>query len=266
MTATPVTSPDHAITQLRGQLHSMPAFIAGSCVAAHVHGHASFHDIDVFVPSQGVLFTTIQRLLDQGYYLDDRFDRVWYRWQKYGLKGWHTNSMRLYSMSNIETNIVYKMVDGHPTTALSQVLESFDFGVVGVGYDLEQDTFRDIRPYLFPGYDPKTAGPLPMMPNKRDNWRRGFISQYNGMREAARLAKYTRYGYDMSLVIEDMVLGYRMAAIYLDNHFDDKKQLLGAIYTRIADLIELEDFDELETRYATFDFNDELDVIMDALE
>jgi hypothetical protein len=266
MTLTPATSPDHAISQLRGQLHGMPAFIAGSCVAAHVHGHASFHDIDVFVPSQGVLFTTIQTLLSQGYYLDDRFDRVWYRWQRYGLKGWHTNSMRMYSMSNIETNVVFKMVDGHPTTSLAQVLESFDFGLLGVGYDLERDTFGDLRPYLFPGYDPKVGGPLPMMPNKRGNWRQGFISRYNGMREAARLAKYVGYGYDMSLVIEDLVLGYRMAALYLDNHFDTDKQLLGEIYSRIADRVEAEQFDELQEAYTTFDFNDPLDVIMDALE
>lgn len=266
MTLTPASTPDQAITRLRGQLHGSPVFIAGSCVAASAHGHSEFHDIDVFVPSQGVLFTTIQKLLDQGYYLDDRFDRVWFRWQKYGLKGWHTNSMRMFSLDNVETNVVYKLVDGHPTTSLSQVLESFDFGLLGVGYDLEQDVYRDLRPYLFPGYDPAVGGPLPMMPNKRGNWRRGFISRYNGLREAARLAKYHGYGYDMSSVMDDMVLGYRMAAVYHGDHFDADKQLLGEIYTVLADRIEAQEFDELATAYATLDFNDDLDVIMDKLE
>ena len=266
MTLNPATSPDQAIDRLRRQLHGSPVFIAGSCVAAEAHGHTTFHDVDVFVPSQGVLFTAIQKLLDQGYYLDDRFDRVWYRWQRYGLKGWHTNSMRLFSLDNIETNIVYKLVDGHPTTSLSQVLESFDFGLLGVGYDLEQDVYRDLRPYLFPGYDPQVGGPLPMMPNKRDNWRRGFISKYNGLREAARLAKYHGYGYDMSMVMDDMVLGYRMAALYHSDHFDTDKQLLGEIYTILADRIEAEELEELASAYAELDFNDDLDVIMDKLE
>lgn len=252
------------------RLHGTPAFIAGSCVAADVYGHATFHDVDVFVPSQGVLFTTVQQLLDQGYYLDDRFARVWYRWQKYGLKGWHTNSMRMYSMNHVETNIVYKLVDGHPTTSLAQVLESFDFGLLGVGYNVETSSFHDLRPYLFPGYvrpsDPFDEPPLGLMPNKRSNWRNGFISQYNGLRQAARLSKYHGYGYDMSLVKDDLVTGYRAAALYHLDRFDADKQLLGQIYTVLADRIEADDLDELGQAYATLDFNDPLDEIMEKLE
>lgn len=258
------STPSDAIDQVLGQLHGTPAFLAGSCVAAQAYDHDQYHDIDVFVPSQPILFITIQRLLDQGYYLDDRFDRVWFRWQRYGLKGWHTNSMRMYSMDNVETNIVYKLVDGHPTTSLAQVLESFDFGLLGVGYDIETGIRRDMRPYLFPHLQPD--GPLPLMPNKRSNWRQGFISQYNGLREAARLSKYQGYGYDMSEVIDDLITGYRMAALYHTGHFDPDKQLLGEIYTRIAHLIETAQFDELATAYASIDFNDPLDEIMSKLE
>lgn len=259
-------TPYEVIDRLLKQLHGTPAFIAGSCVAAEAHGHSSFHDIDVFVPSQGVLFSTIQQLLDQGYYLDERFDRVWYRWLRYGLKGWHTNSMRLFSMDNVETNVVYKLIDGHPTTSLAQVLESFDFGLLGVGYDIEEEQYRDMRPYLFPGYDPQVGGPLPLMPNKRGNWRNGFISRYNGLRQAARLAKYYSYGYDMSLVMDDLVQGYCMAAMYHADQFDEDKKLLGEIYMVLAEKIEAEELEELAEAYATLDFNDELDVIMDKLE
>jgi len=258
------TTPSEAIDLLLKQLHGTPAFLVGSCVAAEAHGHASFHDIDVFVPSQGVLFTTIQQLLDQGYYLDDRFDRVWYRWLRYGLKGWHTNSMRLYSIDNIETNVVYKLIDGHPTTSLAQVLESFDFGLLGVGYDIETEQYRDMRPYLFP--EAITGGPYGLMPNKRGNWRNGFISRYNGLRQAARLAKYYGYGYDMSAVMDDLVTGYRMAAMYHAGQFDEDKKLLGEIYTVLADKIEAGELEELGEAYATLDFNDELDAIMDKLE
>jgi hypothetical protein len=257
-------SPDAVIDKVLRQLHGTPAFLAGSCAAAAAQGHDEFHDVDIFVPSQGVLFTTIQRLLDQGYCLDDRFDRVWYRWQRFGLKGWHTNSMRLHSLDDVETNVIFKLVDGHPTTSLGQVLESFDFGLLGVGYDIETGTFRDMRPYLFPNLQPD--GPLPMMPSKRGNWRQGFISQYNGMREGARLAKYAGYGYDMSMVIDDLVTGYRMAASYHLSQFDSDKQLLGEIYQVIADRIELGELEELATSYATLDFNDPLDDIMAKLE
>ncbi len=252
------------ISDLLRRLHGTPAFVAGSCVAAEAHGKAEFGDIDVFVPSQQLLFVTVQQLLDQGYCLDERFDRVWYRWQRYGLKGWHTNSIRMQSLDGVETNVVYKLVDGHPTTSLAQVLESFDFGLLGVGYDVEDGTFRDMRTYLFPGMDPN--GPLPMMPNKRSNWRQGFISQYNGLRQAARLAKYHNYGYDMSAVMDDLLLGYRMAALYHTNHFDQDKQILGTIYETIADRIESNDLEELSQAYATIDFSDPLDEIMSKLE
>jgi len=267
MASKPISSPDAAIDSLMQRLHKSPAFIAGSCAAAAAHGHSSFHDVDVFVPSQGALFTAIQQLLDQGYYLDEKFDRVWHRWVRYGFKNWHTNSMRLYSPENIETNIVYKLVDGHPTTSLTQVLESFDFGLLGVGYEVETQTYYDLRPYLFQGYDPQVGGPLPMMPNKRDNWRNGFISRYNGLREAARLAKYYKYGYDMSMVMDDMAHGYRMAAFYHLDQFDEDKQTLGEIYTVLADRIEADELDELDEAYRNeIGFNDPLTDILNALE
>jgi len=245
-------------------LRGTPVFIAGSCVAAQSHQTDGFSDLDVFVPTQQVLISTVQTLLNHGYTIDDRFGRVWHRWLRYGLKGWHTNSMRLFSKTDVETNVVYKIVDGHPTTTLAQVLESFDFGLLGSGYDMESETYRDMRPYLFPGYP--VNGPLPLMPGKRDAWRNGYISQYNGLREAARYAKYHGYGYDMSLVKEDLVQGYRMVASYMQSQADDDKQLLGQIYTTLGDKIEDNEIDELLQSYKTLDFKDSLDLIMEALE
>jgi hypothetical protein len=258
------TSPAKAIADLAGQLHGMPVFIAGSCVAAHTYGHQDFADLDVFTPSQPVLFATVQRLLDNGYVLTERYDRVWQRWLRFGLKGWHTNSAKLESLDGIETNVVFKIVDSHPTTSLGQVLESFDFGLLGRGYDVEHDQWRDMRPYLFPGMDPQ--GPLPLMPNKRFNWRKGFVSQYNGLREAGRYTKYHGYGYDMSLVADDLVLGYRMAALYHAGRFDERDKALAEIYQSLADRIEGHEIDELVEFYRTLDFNDPLDEIMSKLE
>jgi hypothetical protein len=246
-------------------LHRQPVFLAGSCVAAQAHGkNDGWSDLDIFVPTQQVLISTIQILLDNGYTLDDRFERVWHRWLRYGLKGWHTNSMRLHSTQGVETNVVYKLVDGHPTTSLAQVLESFDFGLLATGYDLDTGTYRDLRPYLFPGHD--IHGPLPLMPSKRDNWVRGFISQYNGLREAGRYAKYHAYGYDMSAVREDLLTGYYQVASYHMSQFDKDKQLLGEIYQAIADRIERDEIVELSESYQSLDFKDSLDLILEALE
>ena len=67
---------------------------------------------------------------------------------KYGFKGWHTNSLKLYHATptyRVEVNLVYKLTDGHPTTSLAQVLESFDFGCLGLGLDCELNQWRDIR-------------------------------------------------------------------------------------------------------------------------
>lgn len=259
--------PDAAIAEAEALLRGRPVFIAGSCVAADVYskGEEGFSDLDIFTPTEQVLISTVETLLHHGYTMDDRFSRVWHRWLKYGLKGWHTNSMRLFSKRDVETNVIYKIVDGHPTTTLGQVLESFDFGLLAVGYDLEQDsTFRDLRPYLFPGMD--ITGALPMLPGRRDAWRNGFISRYNGLREAARYGKYHGYGYDMSLVKDDMVSGYRMIASYKLRHEDDDSQTMGQIYSTLADRIEDDEVDELITSYKDLDFNDPLDEILAALE
>jgi len=104
------------------------------------------------------------------------------------------------------------------------------------------------------------------MPAKRDNWLGGFISQYNGLREAGRYAKYHGYGYDMSAVRDDLVHGYRMAWSYHSSSFDDDKKLLGDIYGRIAVLLEDDAIDELTESYKQLDFKDPLDQILEALE
>lgn len=258
-------TPDEAFVEASALLNRLPVFGAGSLFSAMVYDvQDGYHDLDLFVPTQQVLISTIQLLQTQGYTFDDRFDRVWQRWLRYGLKGWHTNSMRMHSPDGVETNIVFKMVDGHPTTSLSQVLESFDFGLLGVGYDFESQQFRDMRSFLFPHLNPE--GPLPLMPNKRSNWLNGFISQYNGLREAGRYAKYHGYGYDLSMVKADLVRGYRMVSLYHNASFDDDKQLLAKIYERLADAIEGDEIDELTQSYKQLDFKDPLTEIMEALE
>jgi hypothetical protein len=256
---------DDVLTRLKGD----PVFLCGSLVAEHEYGLTNAHsDVDVFCPTGNVLVTTGQKLLGQGYTLDDRMQRTWYRWLRYGFKTWHTNSLRLMSPGGVETNLVYKLTEGHATTSLAQVLESFDFGLLGVGYDVETGTRRDARTYLFPDlFDPLCPNqPLPMMPNKRDNWRQGFISHYNGLREFGRYAKYHDYGYDMSRVKDDLSTGYLEASLYLLDHFDADKQKMGKIYETIGIKIQDDDIADLKATSKQIDFKDSLDSIMEALE
>lgn len=256
-------SAEDACAEAIGLLRGQPVFLAGSAVSAGVHGKAEYGDVDLFTPTQQVLIATVQLMLDNGYTLDDRFDRVWHRWLRYGMRGWSTNSIRLHSKKDVPVNVVYKLIDKHPTTSLAQVLESFDFGLLGVGWDLEHGQFRDMRGYLFPGLDPD--GPLPMMPARREAWRNGFFSRYNGIRQASRYAKYHGYGYDMSAIKDDLITGYEQSALYHLNHFDEEKQLLGQIYQRLAERVGDDEIDELLQAYKVLDFSDELDAIMDAL-
>lgn len=255
-----------AIATVSAPLQGLPVFIAGSACAEETYALPNAHDdVDLFTPSEQALFITVQRLLDKGYILNDRHSRVWARWIKYGFKRWHTNSLRMTDPSGIiKTNVIYKLIDGHPTTSLSQVVESFDFGLLATGWDLETGTHHDFRSGLFPGLDPD--GPLPLMPNKRANWRGGFISQYNGLRESLRYAKYTNYGYDLSLVKLDLVEGYFSAAVYLTQHDDPEKVLLGKIYEVIADRIENNDLDAITAASGELLHMDALDAIMEALE
>lgn len=253
------------IAEVSRPLLGMPVYLTGSLVAEEAYGLTDAHsDADLFCPSPLVLIAAAQRLLGDGYVLDDRMERVWVRWLRYGFNQWHTNSLKLMSPLGTEVNLVYKLVDKHPTTSLAQVIESFDFGLLAMGYETETGTFRDLRPYLFPGED--VAGPLPMMPNKRANWRAGFISQYNGTRECGRYAKYVAYGYDLSRVKEDLLAGYWAAAEYLSDRDKPDKVMTGKIYEAIAQHIEYDHIDELLIAAKDIPYLDSLDAIFEALE
>jgi hypothetical protein len=253
------------IAEVSAPVAGLPVYLAGSLVAEEAYGLTNAHDdADMFCASSQSLIAAVQRQLNAGYELNDRFSRVWARWLRYGFNKWHTNSIKLTSPTGIEVNMVYKLADGHATTSVSQVVESFDMGLLGSGYDLEYGTYHDFRQALFPGMD--INGPLPLMPNKRSNWRLGLFSQYNGLREAGRYAKYNRYGFDMSAVKDDLVLGYQMGADYALSTGRPEKEQLGKIYETISLMIEADEIDDLLVAFKEIPYMDSLDAIMEALE
>lgn len=263
-------TPTELIGTIAQPLAGLPACIAGSAVAAEAYGLplGQFADLDVFCYSKEALIAAAQKLvLTTGLEVESRHSRVWARWMRTGMQGWHTNSLKLHDpVSGVEVNLIYKLVNKHPLTSLAQVLESFDFGLLSMGYDLANGVgqVQDLRGFFFPGLDPD--GPLPLLPGRRDAWRAGFISQYNGIRQVGRYVKYVQYGYDMSAVLDDLIEGYMNAALYFSGRTEDDKQLTARIYYAIADLLRVHDLDQLATAGAQLNELDGLDAIMEALE
>ena len=261
-----VLTPGEVIRLVAQPLTGLPACIAGSAVAAEAYGIQlkDTSDIDVFCFTEQTLMTSIERLFNSGFTLDDRFARVRERWLLYGLRSWHTHSIKLETPSGFEVNLVYKLVGGNPVNSLAAVLSSFDFGLLAEGYDLLDGTYRDLRPFLFPGMS--LTGPLPLLPDKARQWEGGFISQYNGLREAGRYAKYVSYGHDMSLVQDQLIPGYHKAIAYNRDRGGKERETLADIYENIVMKIDLNMVDELLEINKQILTLDSLDAIMDALE
>jgi rhodanese-related sulfurtransferase len=260
---------DRAIQAVLSVVNGLPAFLAGSAVAADTYsavvGPDAYSDVDVFCSSQNSLIAAAQRLISAGWVIDETHERVWTRWLEHGFNKWHTNSLKL-TQGGIEVNVIYKLVDGHPTTSLSQVIESFDFGFLAIGIDARDGLLRDMRSFFYPGQD--LNGPLPLLPIRRTSWRNGFISQYQGLREVGRYVKYHDYGYDLTLVREDLLVGYVQVSNYLLSKSDKDKLTLGSIYQSIAIAVEDNDIAELRRvakEIATME-KDNLDSLMEGLE
>lgn len=260
------------IEEVGTPLMGLPLFLTGSLVAEYTYGLENAHsDVDIFCPNPNVMFFGISTLLNQGYTVDDKMYRLWRRWLKSGFNNWHTNSLRLNSPSGLEVNFVYKLIEGKPTTTMSQVLESFDFGLLATGFDLEVpratnvfDCFRDLRSYLFPSYDVANE-PLPLMPLKEEAWSQGFFSTYNGLRMSGRYAKYFKYGHDLSVVKPTLIQGYYAAADYYSNRDEEEKQSLAVLYNRFAEIIEEDGVDELMDAQKLITMKSSYDQLIDSL-
>ena len=258
-----------AVSKVLDEVAGLPAFIAGSSVSAMVHDKPqAYTDIDLFVPNPGTYFATVQRLLAEGYELEsEKFEKMWNRHLRYGFNNWHTNSMKLMDrVADLEVNVIYKRVDGHETTQLSQVLESFDFGLLAVGFDAATRRFHDMRTYFF-GAGANAGGPLPLLPYRQDTVGLGYMSQHIMLRTPGRYARYAHtYGYDLSLVKPTLVQGYAAYAAYKLNRTKDEDIQLGQIAQALGAHIERDEFDELLGFEKGLPTADGLDMIFASLE
>lgn len=270
MTETSHTAAE-AVELVVEQARGLRCYLTGSAASAAakardgIGGYEyAYHDVDLFVGSENEWVRSIQFLVDHGYTFGERMEMLWYRVLHYGTHNWHTNSMRLISPEGIEVNLVYKTIGRHPTSSLSQVLETFDFGLLAMGWETEDGTFRDARSYQFPGMDPN--GPLPLLPWRRESIRQGHFREHQGLRTFGRAARYFgEYGYDGSLVVPDLVLGYHNAADYYLDRSDPQKQTIGNIYRTVALLLEENDWPKLAEASEAVPKMDTLDELYELL-
>ncbi len=240
---------DLAAVEVLSHLRGRPGFLVGSAVAAQVYGkpHA-YSDVDVFFPHPGALISTGQFMLDHGAVLDEQEQRKWNRWLLMGMGDWHTNSIRMELLSGIEVNLVYKVVGKRPLTSLMQVLESFDFGYVAMGYDLERGTFHDGRSFWFgTGYDPEHLG---FLPHREWQWLNATIGRFTGVRQPQRWAKFADRGYDMHPSRDVLARGLRITAAHYQGKDDPEYREYAPLYVAIADMVEDYDIPGLMDLYS----------------
>lgn len=257
------------LQRVADRLGQLPAAVAGSA-PAFVYYDLTMpdrSDIDVFCFTQEAVMAGAERLLaDKDFMLGDRGERVYARWLKYGMGSWHTNSLKLEDHgTGREVNLVYKTVGKHPTASASQVVETFDWGLLHSTFDLSGSTpqWRSARAFLFPESGPEDA--LPLMPSRREDWRLGFMSQYQALRAPERYLKYQDYCFDMSLVREDLTVAYTNAAMFLLQHPDADKVKLGQICSRLAKCFEAGEWQEMQDAVRLLPTMDSLDAMLAGL-
>lgn len=250
------------LQQILAIVQGLPVFLVGSAVAAEQAGKPqAWDDIDVFCPSAEALMSAATRLQHHGYSPQD--PRVLLRWQRYGIGSFHTNSLKMEADHMPVVNLVFKKQGGHPLRSLTQVIESFDFGLLAQGYNAADKRYLDLRGSYFPDLD--TDGPLPLMPSKQADWAHGFIGKYDSMRQFGRYAKYHAYGYDMSAVKPDLLDCYTSLADYHRSKPTDEAAAAVTIYSMIASHIEHDEFDMLVKASATLEYSSTFEQILESL-
>lgn len=259
----PVGDVIHAMTT---EFNGLNASLAGSAVSAmHYDKPDAWGDIDLFAHNQFELVRMIEFALNNGWDLATEKDaKTWNRWMRFGISNYRTNTLHL-SNGHWDVNMTYKTYEGRPVASLSQVLETFDWGLLAMGYDLKSGRFFDFRPTYFPDHD---WDRLPMMDERMARWSQGLIVPYTGIRQAGRYHKYHHvYGYDLGAVKDVLVQGYRIAGEYhLNNAFDREKQTLGEIFVRLGEAVQADDWATLAEADTAMPIHRELDEFLNRID
>lgn len=218
------------------------ASFAGSVVSAQQYGKPdSWGDVDIFAHNQFELVRMVEySLCNDWEFATDKDAKTWNRWMRFGMSNFRTNTIHL-TNGEWDMNLTYKTYEGSPVRSLAQVLETFDWGLLAMGYDLRSSRFFDFRSVYFMDMD---WDRLPMMDERMARWSAGLIVPYTGIRQAGRYHKYHHvYGYDLGAVKDVLVQGYEIAGAYhLDNQWDAEKQTLGQIFLRLGEAVAADDW------------------------
>lgn len=253
---------------VRVQLHGYPAVLTGSSVALRTYGlkPSPITDLDVFTYTGEALMAAAAVLLQSpAFTLDERNRALHWRWMRYGLKGWHTQSLKLSHVSGHEVNLVFKTLGNRPTASALQVIETFDYGFLAQGYDLSLETgqLTDLRTAFFPGQD---LNQLPLLPLRGQSWVKGLFMEHQGLKALSRYTRYAGYGFDMELVRQQLMQGYIQAAAFYQTSANVDKQRLGLIYETTATLLRQNDLAQLEAAGKAVPKKDQLEELLDTLQ
>lgn len=256
----------YVLTHMINLLVPSNVCIAGSLPAAVWYGKPqAWGDVDVFAYNSFELVRTTESLLHRGWELSTEKDHAnWRRWMRFGVNPRFNNTIHL-NNGEWDINITGKTFEGYPVRSLVQTLETFDFGLLALGYDMRRGTFTDQRLAWFPG---ENWYQLPMLEERHARWSDGLLVPYTGIRQAGRYHKYAhRYGYDLSLVKPALVQGYEIAAAYAaSKDWSDKDQKLAVIYSRLAEAVSTDDWTELAEVDNSLPLHNDLDDLLRRLD
>lgn len=237
-----------AIALVRPLLDGEPVVLAGSAVTAQVYdkrGDEMYNDVDGFVRSQVQLGQLTERALENGAVLPPKELVKWRRWLRYGAD-WKTNTIRVITKEGVELNLTYKKEGMQPIRFPHEVCGSFDIGHSAVAiYGLNWDYLHDFREGLFP-WAPDLEN-LGLIMTRQEGFADGFIGKHLGPRQGPRIGVHGTRGYTMTVLREEMIQGYTVAAEnYLMSFDQDSDEwLLAQIYLQYVELAEQSDWQRL---------------------
>jgi hypothetical protein len=253
---------DRTIEQFTG----FNASAAGSFVSAlHYNKPDAWGDVDLFAHNQFELVRMVEFALNHDWeFASDKDRKTWNRWMRFGISNFRTNTIHL-SNGRWDANLTYKSYEGNAVRSLPQVIETFDWGLLAMGYDLRSGRFFDFRPTYFMN---ENWSRLPMMDERMTRWSQGLIVPYTGIRQAGRYHKYAhRYGYDLSACKQVLAQGYEIAGdYYLGNEYEPDKQVLGQIFLRLGEAIVSDDWPTLAEADNNLPMHRELDEFLGRID
>ena len=251
--ARPVMPAAEAIDSLKKPLKGRRGAILGGATAAEREAAVdpdfdyAYSDVDIFHPSMESLSINLSILLNAGAApLEHKDLRILRKWERRGTNGWKTNSIRVVTNQKVEVNLVYKTIDKHPLRTPLEQVQSFDFSMLGVSYDLRTWERRDLGTYFWPdGQDNKYC----LFEDREEQWLNAEVGIFTGLRQADRYARYVERGYNLDAAVTPLVQGYRTTGPHYLEQYDKELLLTGDTYLNLAQLIEDHDIDGLRQAY-----------------